>query len=136
MDSVDRRQLLVLDFDWTVERARAAGAGAGANGKRSLATCVQVINCNSDTDVVENFAADETELHAMRARMSEAGKSDAWTKGMDAEMDLLHKVHDICSARCFTSAPISRTLSPTPYDRLICVPESRRASPSSRWKNF
>ena len=63
--------LLVLDFDWTV------------------------INCNSDTDVVEHFAVDEDELRAMRARLNEAGKSDAWTKGMDAEMDLLHKVFDV-----------------------------------------
>ena len=54
--------------------------------------CVQVINCNSDTDVVEHFAADEAELLAMRARLNEAGKSDAWTNGMDAEMALLHKV--------------------------------------------
>ena len=64
-------RLLVLDFDWTV------------------------INCNSDTDVVEHFAGDEDELRAMRGRLNEAGKSDAWTKGMDAEMDLLHKVFDV-----------------------------------------
>lgn len=56
--------LLVLDFDWTV------------------------INSNSDTDVIENFAANVDEC---KARLREAGKSDAWTAGMDAEMELLHK---------------------------------------------
>jgi hypothetical protein len=49
---------------------------------------LQVINSNSDTDVVEAFTANATQC---KERLKEASRSNAWTKGMDTEMALLHE---------------------------------------------
>ena len=51
-----------------------------------LAYGQQVIDSNSDTDVVEHFT---TNVDECKARLREAGKCDAWTAGMDAELELL-----------------------------------------------
>ena len=48
----------------------------------------QVINCNSDVDILKHFTDDWAQCSA---RLDESGASGAWTEGMDREMGLLHE---------------------------------------------